>query len=82
MNPELHAWGTTFKTNAILADIYDMLAMINANIVAIGSREHTKTPKRYPRPYGKEEGQHFGNGAVPVEDLKDMFAKKRKENGR
>lgn len=83
MNPDLHAWSTTFKTNVILADIYDVLALINANLVAIGSRQHTKTPPTYPRPFGKPDGQHYGNDAVPLDDLRNMFVEKRKErNGR
>ena len=85
LDPELYGWSTTFKTNAILADIFDMLALINANIVAIGSHQHTKTPQKYPRPHGldRDDGQHYGNDAVPISDLREMFASKRKnKNGR
>lgn len=85
LNPELYSWNTTFKTNTILADIFDILALINANIVAIGSHQHTKQPQKYPRPYGQDtdDGSHYGKDAVPVSDLREMFANKRKnKNGR
>jgi hypothetical protein len=85
LNHDLYSWNTTFKTNTILADIFDILALINANIVAIGSHQHTKQPQRYPRPYGQDtdDGAHYGKDAVPVSDLREMFANKRNnKNGR
>ncbi len=78
INPELHQWGSTMNTNKILADIYDMLAMINANLVAVGSHKATKKPKPYPRPKSKASGDHYGSGAVPVEELRKLYAEKRK----
>lgn len=75
-------WGTTAKTNVILADIYDMLAMINANMVAIASRKRTAHPKLYPRPWIKDEGrqeQHFGRDPLPPDELREWFEQKRKE---
>ena len=47
LDPDTYKWNTTVKTNAILADIYDVLALINANLVAIGSRKQAKKPKPY-----------------------------------
>ena len=63
IDPELHQWSTTMKTNKILADIYDMLAVINSNIVAIGSH---KSPK-------------YGNKPVEPKKLRKMFSEKRKK---
>lgn len=81
LHPEYAEWATRTKTNAILADIFDMLATINANIVAIGSRKTTKQPKPYPRPNQKkpENVQHFGRDALPPDELHTWFEKKRKE---
>lgn len=82
VNPELYAWNTRLKTNMILADIYDMLAMINANLIAVGSRKRSKKPKPYPRPNKKEDGERIGSNAVPVTELRKLFAsKRRKKNG-
>lgn len=82
LNPEMYSWNTRLKTNMILADIYDMLAMINANLIAVGSRKKSKRPKPYPRPNKKDNGEHIGSNAVPVTELRKLFAsKRRKKNG-
>ena len=79
MNPELAAWSTTTKTNAILADIFDLLATINANIIGMASHKRAKPPKAYPRPGAKPEDERkFGRGAVPVDDLRKWIAEKRR----
>ena len=81
VNPELAEWASRAKTNAILADIFDILALINSNLVAIGSRRKAKAPKPYPRPGAKEpEGtKHYGSEPLPVADLREWLEKKRSE---
>lgn len=79
LDPEMYAWNTRLKTNTILADIYDMLALINANIVAVGSHNRTKKPSFYPRP-SKNTGDHYGNEAIPAKDLRKLFAERRKKH--
>lgn len=81
LNPELDLWGSRLKTNMILADIFDMLAMINANLIAVGSRKASKKPKPYPRPK-KDNGNRYGKDAIKVEDLRKLFAGKRKKHGK
>ena len=78
LDPELAAWGGTPKTNAILADIYDMLAMINANLCAMGSGKRATRPKTYERP-GDKQKQRIGKNALPPDELRAWFAKKRAE---
>ena len=85
LNDEYQIWATTIKTNGILADIYDVLSQINANLVALGERKPSKAPKPYPRP-GVEKKQdnvkHFGS-AVPRGEFRKWLEKKRRErNGR
>ena len=78
-------WAQTLKTNGILADIYDMLAQINSNLVAIGSQQPAKEPKRYPRPDmddKSENERHIGKGALPKAELRKWIEKKRQEHGR
>lgn len=77
--PELSKWSGTMKTNAILADIYDLLSMINANICALGSGKQARKPKEYPRPADNDRKQ-IGRNAVSPEELRAFFDKKRKEN--
>lgn len=78
LDPELASWAGQVKTNAILADIYDMLALINANLCAIGTGNKAKKPKGYPRPKAAEKKQ-IGKNAIPLNDLKAWFDQKRKE---
>lgn len=79
INPELYRWSSTLKTNAILADIYDVLAMINSNLVALGQHKRANTPKPYPRLDDRNNGNHYGNSAVPVPELRKLFAEKRRK---
>ena len=69
-------WETTIKTNAILADIFDMLQVIHADLVtwASGGKKKVKT-KPYPRP-GKDENTNkrkLGSGAMPLNQLREWF---------
>lgn len=82
INPELSVWSGTLKTNAILADIYDVLTSINANLIAHATGRPGKRPKPYPRPKTKndpENERHFGRGALPSAELRKWFEKKRAE---
>lgn len=80
LNPDYAGWGNTEKTNAILADIYDLLQVINANLVGIGSGKRPKTPKPYPRPWQKKpDEKKFGRGALPHDELVKFFERKRRE---
>ena len=78
IEPEIAAFSGTFKTNAILADIYDILAQINANLVAGFSRKRAAKPKRYPRP-GDDNKRRIGKGGVTVNELDSWFAKKKQQ---
>lgn len=79
LEPDLARWAGQLKTNAILADIYDMLSMINANLCAMGSGKKAKKPKPYPRPNDKDK-KTIGKKALPPEELRAWFDKKRKEH--
>ena len=78
LEPEFATWAEPIKTNAILADIYDMLAMINANLCAMGSGKRATKPKDYPRP-GDHKAQHIGKNALPPDELRAFFERKRQE---
>lgn len=80
IDPEVYEWSTRLKTNTILADIFDMLALINANLVAVGSHKASKKPKTYPRPKNGGTDQHYGSKPVSVRQLRAMFASKRKRH--
>lgn len=64
MNPkdELWPWYTTAKTNAILADIFDLY------VTAHTKKGHQTKP--YPRPVEK---QGIGRGAIPISQFWDWW---------
>ena len=63
MNPkdEFGVWHETVKTNAILADIFDLLARVNSK---------KGRAKPYPRPIKK---QSVGKGAIPISEFWDWW---------
>lgn len=72
-------WETTLKTNAILADIYDLLQVINSNVIAMATKgKKRKTVKPYPRP-GRDDNNErkIGKGAMPLNDLREWIRRKR-----
>ena len=78
MRPDLAQWSTTAKTNALLADIYDVLSAINANLCAKGTGKKPKRPKPYPRPGKNKTTRHIGT-ALPIEELKRRIFGNKKE---
>jgi len=79
VEPEAYIWASRAKTNALLADIFDLLGAINANLCAKGTKRRPKKPKPYPRPGDKEkerETTHIGKGALPPDKLREWFKQK------
>lgn len=68
LNPDLYGWVQPAKTNALLADIYDILNAINANLCAKGTGKRAKRPKPYPRPVQSKTESHIGT-PMSVEEL-------------
>lgn len=81
INPEAARWSSRIKTNELLADIYDELAMINSNMVTIGTRKRQKPPEPYPRPGQKRKKKNIGSGALPHDEL-IKWIEERRENAR
>lgn len=80
INPEVAEWSTVKQTNIILADIYDLLAVMNSNIVALANRKPAKKPKRYKRPgMNDDDKKVIGKDALPVEELHEWIERKSKE---
>ena len=81
IEPDIAAFSSRFKTNAILADIYDVLAQINANLVAGFSRKRSQKPRRYPRPGDNSKRQIGKNNSMTVDELDSWFEKKKQKHG-
>ena len=71
-------WEDNVSTNAILADIYDLLQIININLVAFASGGKTKkkiTP--YPRPgRDNDNTRKLGKGAMPLDELREWMRRR------
>ena len=77
LRPDIAEWATLPKTNALLADIYDELAAINANLCAKGTGKKPKRPKPYPRPGAKNTTTRHIGTPLPIEELKKrIFVRK------
>jgi hypothetical protein len=81
VNPEFRGWGSLIKTNAILADIYDVLQAINNNLVAVGNHKRSKKIKPYPRPKDKRV-KKIGDAAMSMEDMRKWLDERRRKRGR
>jgi len=76
LRPDIAQWSTTAKTNAILADIYDVLSAINANLCAKGSGKRPKRPKPYPRPVEQNKSERKFGTPMPIDVLhKKIFGR-------
>ena len=63
-------WSARFKTNVLLADLYDALAAFVHVYVKSKSKKKQKPPKPYPRPWVEEKGKkRIGRGAIPIKDF-------------
>lgn len=79
INPKIAVWATQAKTNSILADIFDLLATINANLVAVGSGKRAKKPKRYERPVETDNTKRLGSkDALPRDAMHAWIEEKRR----
>ena len=79
LNPELAEWATRWKTNEILADIYDQLALVNAQLRILITKKRGQKPKLYKRPGQKEDTQRIGKGAIPIDSMREWIQKKREK---
>lgn len=74
-------WEDTLKTNVILADIYDLLQVINANLVAYINGKKPKNIKPYPRPNADEKNERkLGKKALPIGELREWI--RSRQHGR
>lgn len=76
-------WENTLQTNVILADIFDMLQVIHADLVAWSSGGKKKTKfKPYPRPGADaDKKRRLGKNALPLPELREWMKNRRRKHG-
>lgn len=79
ISPEMTEWATTAKTNTILADIYDQLSMVNANLRILITHKPGKKPEPYKRPGDdKKETRRIGKGSLPASKMREWIESRRR----
>ena len=79
-HPDAAVWSTQLQTNIILADIYDVLSQINANICGGFSKKKPQKIKPYPRPWNKAKQHRIGGkGALPKDELREWIYNYRRK---
>lgn len=79
LNPEMTEWSTQAKTNAILADIFDELAVANYYLHAIATHKAGKKPEKYKRPGDdKKETKRIGKGSLPASKMREWIESRRR----
>lgn len=64
-------WGTSIKTNFILADIFDQLSVTNAMLRVLVTHKKGRQPEPYKRPGAKKtKTQHMGS--APLANITEM----------
>lgn len=79
LNPEMAEWSTRAKTNTILADIFDQLSLVNANLRVLITHKPGRRPEPYKRPgMEKANKQRIGKGTLPIDKMREWI-KSRQE---
>lgn len=70
-------WATQMKTNEILADLYDLMALFRVEMASMITGKRPKKPVPYKRPH-KDDKKKVGRGAMLKEDLRKWINNKLK----
>lgn len=79
LDPERAQWATTDKTNTILADLYDQLAVTNYYLAVMVASKKPKKPEPYKRPGKDKEKKRIGKASIPLADVKDFIFRKMRD---
>lgn len=77
MDEEAYKWATSVKTNELLADLYDLMALFRFEMATMLSGKRQKKPTPYKRPR-KDDKKKVGKGAMLKEDLRRWIKSKLK----
>ncbi len=82
INPEMSEWSSRVKTNFILADIYDQLALTNALLRMQITHKRGKPPEPYKRPGAKKtKTTHMGSGPLAnIAEMREWIRKRQVVN--
>ena len=80
IRPEMTEWSTVVKTNAILADIFDQLSLLNTKLSILITRKRGRKPEPYPRPWASKQRRthRYGDGAIPIDELREWIKNRQR----
>lgn len=73
VEPEASRWVAPESLRPMLADMYDLMASINYNLVAANSRHRPRKPKPYPRPGRRDKETVIGRDPIPIRDFDEWW---------
>lgn len=77
VEPEVAPWLGTERVQSMLADLIDMVAVLDWHLVSANTprgRPRPRKPKPYPRPWKAEEGGlKVGRDPIPVGEFRDWW---------
>lgn len=79
LKPEMTEWSTALKTNAILADIFDQLSVLNTKLSVLVTHKRGHRPEPYPRPWLEDrKRRRYGKGALPITEMREWIKIKQR----
>ena len=73
-------WTNGDATASILADLFDLVAQLRAEMAVKGSGKKPKHMKPYPRPGVTPKGtRHMGKDPIPVSEFEDWWESKKRQ---
>lgn len=73
LDPDLCRWVAPESLRPMLADMYDLMAALNRNVVAANSKHRPRKPKPYPRPGKRDKGTVIGKDPIPIKDFDEWW---------
>lgn len=70
---ETERWMAGDATATMLADLYDLVAVMRSESAVKGTTHRAKRPRPYPRPWRKPKVRHVGSRPIPVSDFETWW---------
>lgn len=79
LKPDIAEWSTTYKTNVILADLYDLIAQIGIVLAVKGTKKRPQKAPEYPREWLNKKKQF--TKVMTGKEWLDLLDKGGEKNG-
>lgn len=72
---DVERWNDGCANAAILADLFDLVNQMRAEVAVNGTDHKPRRPRPYPRPGAKPKGvQHVGKDPIPVSEFESWWS--------